>query len=191
MTNETNTTSVNESGDLKPGERPLLADQGFSLLRYFTTDQETFDEVDVFEECIAPLAGVIARKCGEIGIPCYMVFTPGHAEKGLVVRDMLTSAGPERLTHPVLMAAAAVRCDGEEAVRYMEQAIAETSALRAAATLARKSIERYIEISKKEATRLDCKATDVATLEGMAEGARRAALYMEDVFKALHGEGQP
>ena len=193
MTNETNTTlSVNESGDLKPGERPLLlADQGFSLLRYFTTDQEEFDEVDVFEECIAPLAGVIARKCGEIGIPCYMVFTPGHAEKGLVVRDMLTSAGPERLTHPVLMAAAAVRCDGEEAVRYMEQAIAETSALRAAATRARRALERYIEITKKEATRLDCKATDVATLEGMAEGARRAALYMEDVFKALHGEGQP
>ena len=53
MTNETNTTpSVNESGELKPGERPLLlADQGFSLLRYFTTDQEEFDEVDVFEEC--------------------------------------------------------------------------------------------------------------------------------------------
>ena len=76
-------------------------------------------------------------------------------------------------------------------LEYVEQAIAEASALRAAATRARKSIEMYIEISKKEATRLDCKATDVATLEGMAEGARRAALYMEDVFKALHGEGQP
>ena len=126
-------TRPNESGELKPGERPLLlADQGFSLLRYFTTDQEAFDEEDVFDACIAPLAEVIARKCGEIGIPCYMVFTPGHSEGSLVVRDMLTSAGPERLTPPVLMAAAAVRCDGEEAVfvgealdmrhgRYMER----------------------------------------------------------------------
>ncbi|QKE22880.1 hypothetical protein 8P_060 [Pseudomonas phage 8P] len=138
MNNETNTTpNFNENGELqitqKPGERPhLLMDQGFSLLRYSNTDQENFDEVELFDEHIAPLVEVIAGLCNEIGIPCYMVFTPGHIEKGLVMRDMLASAGPERLTHPVLMAAAAVRCDVEEAVfvgeaidmrhdRYMER----------------------------------------------------------------------
>lgn len=122
MSNEnTATPNVNEHGELqitqKPGERPhLLMDQGFSLLRYSDTDQENFDEVELFDEHIAPLVEVIAGLCNEIGIPCYMVFTPGHTTKGAEMRDLLVSGGVERLTKPVLMAAAAVRCDVEQAM---------------------------------------------------------------------------
>ena len=121
MSNENTTPNVNENGEQvvtqQQGERPhLLMDQGYSLLRYSNTDQEHFDEVELFDEHVSPLAEVLAALCSQIGIPCYMVFTPGQSTKGVVMRDVLVSAGPERLTIPVISAAAAVRCrDGEQA----------------------------------------------------------------------------
>lgn len=120
MSNENTTPSINEHGEQvvmqQQGERPhLLMDQGFSLLRYSNTDQENFDEVELFDEHVSPLAEVLAALCSQIGIPCYMVFTPGHTAKGVVMRDILVSAGPERLANPVLTAAASVRCDMEQA----------------------------------------------------------------------------
>lgn len=100
-----------------------LQDQGFSLLQYGSTKPEAFDEAELFDDHIAPLVNTLADLCAKTGIPCYMVFSVGSDGCSADMRDSLVACGPERLTAPVLVAAATVRTTSDDEVKAVMQTV--------------------------------------------------------------------
>lgn len=103
--------------------RNTLQDQGFTLLQYGSTKPEGFDEAELFDDHIAPLVTTLAELCAKAGIPCYMVFSVGSDGRNADMRDSLVACGPERLTPPVLVAAATVRAASDEEVKAVMQTV--------------------------------------------------------------------
>ena len=100
-----------------------LQDQGFTLLQYGSTKPGHFNEAELFDDHIAPLASTLAELCDKAGIPCYMVFSVGSDGHNAAMRDALIACGPERLTPPVLVAAASVRATSDEEVKAVMQTV--------------------------------------------------------------------
>lgn len=100
-----------------------LQDQGFTLLQYGSTKPGRFNEAELFDDHIAPLVATLADLCDKAGIPCYMVFSVGSDGHNADMRDALIACGPERLTPPVLVAAATVRADSDEEVKAVMQTV--------------------------------------------------------------------
>lgn len=100
-----------------------LQDQGFTLLQYGSTKPGRFNEAELFDDHIAPLVATLADLCDKAGIPCYMVFSVGSDGHNADMRDALIARDPERLTPPILVAAATVRATSDEELKAVMQTV--------------------------------------------------------------------